>query len=289
MKISIKENQLLKLREGFQNSFSFETLSSIGGSGNIEEDNNARYEYCVKHLGEPVGEGSSRVVFTLTDGHILKLARKNSCTVAYITDGVGEEQNKQEYEIYKEMNTPILPKILYCDRNYYYMVCESVLPAKKEDFEKILGIPFNLFYAQNSEKVTDENSPNKGDVTIGFNKYFDGSKEGVKYAEGVTIMDVLEYFEANYVDESEYYDEEIENVIKSCEWLQELEEFIMNSDVTDFASLGNFGIVNRDGNPYIVLLDTGLNLDIWENGYWTNAYDDLQDKEKDYQSSNISY
>ena len=110
MKISIKENQLLKLREGFQNSFSFETLSSIGGSGNIEEDNNARYEYCVKHLGEPVGEGSSRVVFTLTDGHILKLARRSPYSAAYMIDGVGEEQNKQEYEVYKGMDTPILPK-----------------------------------------------------------------------------------------------------------------------------------------------------------------------------------
>lgn len=289
MKIRIKENQLLKLREGFQNSFSFETLSSIGGHGNIEDDNNARYEYCIKHLGEPVGEGSSRVVFTLTDGHVLKLARKNPYTFGNVSDGVGEEQNKQEYEVYKEMDTPILPKILYCDKNYYYMVCESVLPAKRVDFEKILGIPFDTFYTQNSKKVTDEKSANKGDITIGFNKYFDNLVTDKSYAEGVTVQDVLEYFESNYVDESEYYDEDIESVIKSCEWLQELEEFIMSSNVTDFSSLGNFGIVNRDGNPYIVLLDTGLNLDIWENGYWTNAYDDLQDKEKDYQSSNISY
>ena len=269
MKVKLKEEQLLPIREAYQNSFSFEELSSIGGSGEIEYDNFLRYEYCVKHLGNPVGEGSSRVVFTLTDGYVLKLAIRNNNTDCNIGEGIGEEQNRQEYELYKENDSPILPKILYCDKHYYFLVCESVLPAKKEDFEKILGIPFTIFYGQNSKKVTDPNSPNQGDETIGFNKYFDGSKENVKYAEGPTIMDILEYFESNYVDEAEYYDEDYEEVIKSCEWLQELEEFIMNTGITDFTSLGNFGVVNRDGKEQIVILDTGLNLETWGNYYWS--------------------
>ena len=122
MKVILDEKQLLPLAEAYQNSFSFEALSSIGGSGNIEEDNYDRYDYCVKYLGQPFAEGTSRVVFTLTDNFVLKLAKVDDYAGNMASEGTGEEQNKHGYELYQEIDNPLLPRILYCDKNYYYMI-----------------------------------------------------------------------------------------------------------------------------------------------------------------------
>jgi len=251
MKVKLKEEQLKLLGEGYQNSFSFEELSSIGNE-------KMRYEYCVKHLGNPIGEGSSRVVFTLTDNHVLKLAFKNQY-FSNLANGVGEKQNEQEFSLYNEFNTPILPKVLYCDKNYHYIVCENVLPAEPEDFEKILGIPFYHWYKQNST----------GNETIGFNKYFKNIKKENELYNEVSVLDVLEYLESNYAVDEPMYDEKIEYLIHSTTWFKELEEFVSESGISDYSDIENFGMVNRNGKEMIVLLDTGLNLNTWYK-YYTN-------------------
>ena len=270
MKVVLNENQLLPIREAFQNSFSFETLSSIGLNVDIEDGNRMRYEYCVKHLGEPIGKGSSRVVFTLSDNYVLKLAFNNPNA-----PGVGEiagiEQNKREYNVYKELDSPLLAKILYCDKNYFFIVCENVIPAEETDFEKYLGIPFSRTWKQNSQKepVYDAESGEfkNGDTTVGFNKYFDNIKREGELYGGETVYDILNYIDANYVLDEPMYDENIEEEINNSKWLTDLVDFVDATGTSDFCNIENYGIVNRDGKPMIVLLDTGLDLDVWEDIY----------------------
>lgn len=268
MKIVLHENQLLPIREAFQNSFSFETLSSIGLNASIENGNKMRYDYCIKHLGNPVGEGTSRAVFTLSDNYVLKLAFTNPSAIM-TSMAAGIEQNKREYNTYKEINSPLLPKIIYCDRNYFYIVCESVIPAEEIDFEKFLGIPFSRKWKQKSikEPIYDKETGKikKGDKTIGFNKYFNNLKNYNETYLGETVYDILNYIDTNYIQDEPIYDRNIENTIRNSEWLTELVSFIKTTGTSDFCDVENFGIVNRDGKPMIVLLDTGLDLDVWED------------------------
>ena len=49
--------------------------------------------------------------------------------------------------------------------------------------------------------------------------------------------------------------------------MKELKTFIMNTQIGDLTKPDNYGIVNRDGKPMIVILDAGMNLENWETYY----------------------
>lgn len=268
MKVVIKEHQLLPIHEAYQNSFSFGVLSKICSLHNLKGDNDVRYEYCVKHLGEPVSEGSSRAVFNLSDNYILKLAFNNPYMSYSVSVGAGQAQNKIEFETYKKLPedfSSLVARILYCDKNYNFMVCENVVPAEEIDFEKILGIPFTNVWRQNSFKTAEND--NEGDETIGYNKYFDNIKGEWEEYNGPSVYDILCYIETNYVLEEYSYDEEIEEIIRNSEWFTKLVDFVEFTQTSDFTSVENFGIVNRNGKTTLVLLDYGMNMDMWEKYY----------------------
>jgi hypothetical protein len=257
MKIIIKENQVKLLNEAMGSSFSFEELSSKMRPYEM-------YAYCIEHLGRPIGQGSSRCVFQLTDNHVLKLAfcDFNKC----VRNGAGEAQNKVEYERFLKFNSPLLPRVIYCDRNYHYIVCEQLLPAKNEDFEKILGIPFFNYWTHNS--IKEPHDYRNGDKTIGFNKYFDDNIEHNEPFHGFCFYDIVDYMSYKYVDKDEGYDDERYNkFIENSEWFSELLRLIKEANLCDFASKANYGLVNRDGKPTLVLSDAGLSLDVWSDYY----------------------
>lgn len=64
--IFINESQKKRLFEAYDGEFSFSELDRLNLNG--------MYDYCLKHLGEPCGSGSSRLVFMLSDNIVLKLA-----------------------------------------------------------------------------------------------------------------------------------------------------------------------------------------------------------------------
>ena len=254
--IKINEIQRDRLFEAYQEGFSFETLSMIG-NGSFPGDYNpeAQMRYCEKWLGEPVSEGSSRIVYTLSDNMVLKLA--NEC----YTDG-GIAQNRREFSLYQKINSPLLTRIFYHDKRFTYLVSESVLPCSVEDFEKILGIPYNHVYRQNSVKIPTSDG---GDYNIGFNKYFHNIKQPSEESE-VAISDILLYIEYRYVNRGKRIETDIEETIKKSKWLKELVKLVSKTKMTDL-SIDNFGLVNRDGKPMIVILDSGFNNRIWRQYY----------------------
>lgn len=259
--IKINESQKNRLFEAYREGFSFDTLSVLGGDAFSDwRDWEKQYEYCVKWLGEPDGFGSSRCVFTLSDNVILKLAMGG-----YRNAGV--EQNRLEYEMYNRYKSPLLARVYDADENFTYIVCENVVPAEDIDFEKILGIPIGNVWHQNSSKYKEPYG--KGDTTVGFNKYFHDIKKPYQEYEGITLYDVFCYLESNYVvnDDDSSDSEEIEEVIDNSEWLSALRDLVEETRMSDFCNVENYGMVNRDGKPTLVILDAGMNLDLWEKHY----------------------
>lgn len=263
-KIIINESQKRRIFEAYREGFSFDELTAIADEAFGKEDNSVpQMAYCRKWLGEPVSMGSSRCVFTLSDNIILKLAYGRKYQA-------GIDQNMMEYEIFERTKSPLLARVYDCDDNYTYLVCENVVPATDEDFEMVVGIPFYSHYHQNSTQQEDPASRHGGDRKIGFNEYFgDDIKQPIElYEGGACLTEIFSYIEEVDVLNSYYYDEKIEDIINNNEWLTELRRLVRECKFGDFSSnIGNFGLVNRYGQPNIVILDPGLTIGVFKKHY----------------------
>lgn len=126
--IRTDESKKHRITEAQDEQFSLDELSSLTSF-------NQRVNYCKQHLGFPIGNGSSRIVFQLDDEKCLKLAKNDK----------GVAQNDCEVDWYKQkMNC--FPKIYDADYdNSKWIVCEYVLPAKQQDFKHCLGITWLEF------------------------------------------------------------------------------------------------------------------------------------------------
>ena len=143
-------------------------------------------------------------------------------------------------------------KIFGNDDNYSYIICENVVPAQPIDFEKIIGLPFYDKHYQQS--YSD------------YVKYF-GKLKNVADKADFSVYEIVCYLEANYTIGEGYYNREIESHIMKNPWLKNLKKLIMDTQIGDLTKPENYGMVNRDGNPMIVVLDAGMNLENWETYY----------------------
>lgn len=80
-----------------------------------------------------IGDGSSRKVFDLNNGYVIKIAKNKA----------GIEQNKNEYKISISDNTALFAKVMYASENYEFIIMEK---AKKVS---------NIFYVWNYFGVTN--------------------------------------------------------------------------------------------------------------------------------------
>lgn len=257
--IKVNESQKNRLFEAYDNKFSFNELSKLGDEYFLNKGGSSvQFEYCVNHLGEPTFMGSSRCVFTLSDNIILKLAYGEKF------EG-GMYQNMIEYERFDKTKSKLFPAIYGHDENYTYLICENVVPAKAYDFEKIFGIPFYGKYLQNSVKKPNKNG--NGDAAIGFNKYFDNIKPHHEEYGGISIRSIVFYLEQKYCIGSSIYNKEIENIINNIQWFKELRNLVAETKLGDLSQVGNYGIVNRNGSLSIVILDSGMNMSVYNQFY----------------------
>ena len=267
--IKINESQRKRIFEAYSEGFSFENLTVIGkGQFAGEDHSKAQIKYCSDHLGMPDNFGTSRCVFTLSDNTVLKLA--------YGRADVGMVQNHFEADLFRKTNSPLLAKIYACDEeNYTWLVSEAVLPAREEDFEKIFGIPFGDEYKQNSRAMKKSFKYDKGDYDIGFNEYFDDIKPyNAERSDRFTMSRILRYIGDKYIHNFMLVDTSIGNMLSSDylqedlkKWVTELINLVKNENIADISKLENFGIVNRDGKPQVVLLDSGATMDIIKKYY----------------------
>lgn len=139
----------------------------------------------------------------------------------------GIAQNSAEDEPYISVS----PKIFDRDMDYKWLISEYVLPAKKQDFKECLGLTFEEFCSFLS--ASHKNHCN-----------------GRYYRQ---IMPREQYVE----------------LLDSNEDLYDFDEYIGNYQppLGDLMRIINYGMVLRSNTPTIVLLDTGLTEEIYDNFY----------------------
>lgn len=259
--VKINESQRRRLFEAYTEGFSFENLSIMGAGFGDNDGSDNQYKYCCHYLGEPVGKGTSRVIFTLGDNTVLKLA--------YGKRDAGIAQNRNERWLFEKTKSPILARVYASDEDgFTWLVSESVLPARPEDFEKVFGIPYTSEYKQKSIPMKRGFDDNKGDIDIGFDKYFDNIKYyGELREDEVNIRNIFGYMTDKIIKKRGYFNPRLTEVIRNSEWLKELGNLMSKTEICDVVNMNNYGIVNREGKEQIVILDSGFNLNVGAKYY----------------------
>lgn len=219
--ICITESQYEKLliKEAQDSAFSIKELSAI-------KSFRGRYNYCVQHIGNHIGKGSSRAVFQLSDEKVLKLAINEK--------GIAQNSQEGQKDYYLEQ-LEIVPRLFETDDDYKWIISEYVLPAKAQDFKACLDVDENTFYRF---------------IMTDWIERCGTSRDRQMYAYKMLPKD-------NYY---ELLDNE-----KLIPW----DDYIGNyrPPYGDMLGRRNYGMTMRDGKPTIVLLDNGLNDDIWNQYY----------------------
>lgn len=222
-KIVLKESEIRKLiqenihtciNEAMDDKFSFEELSSLTSFAQ-------RVKYCKEHLGFPIGNGSSRMVFQLDDEKCLKLAKNQK----------GIAQNGAEFD-WGAQSYDVVPNIYDKADDDGWIVSEYVLPAKAKDIKVCLGIDFQTFCSF---------------VRTAYSYY--------SY-KGRMLWGKMS-------------DEQFEDLLDKSEWLCNLYNYMADFQLPagDFERLVNLGLTQRDGQPHLVILDTGLTQAIYDEFY----------------------
>lgn len=138
LKLAIARN---KVKIELESSFSVEKLKDICRN---------HYAYGIKYLitdlinyadqslKEPIGRGSSRIVYRVNAKKVLKIAKNN----------LGLLQNQMELDVFTNPEAaPMVTKIYDYDANNSWIISEIVREIKShEEFEKLTGMAFIDFY-----------------------------------------------------------------------------------------------------------------------------------------------
>lgn len=142
----------------------------------------------------------------------------------------GIAQNQAEDDGYLQ-NIGLTPKIYQNDTDYKWLVSEYVLPAKPQDFKQCIGLSFEDFctFIRTSFKLRFN--------TRTFNSTF---------------------------SEEQYCD-----LVENNECCYNFDDYIGNFEppIGDLLRIANYGMVKRNGQIDIVLLDSGLTTEIFNNYY----------------------
>ena len=274
MKYIINEKQYKLLQEFMQDGFSFKKLDSIYFMCD-------KLRYCQKFLGNAIGSGTGRIVFDLTDDMVLKLSRSNNHT-----------QNESECRNIEQLSKKcdIFPKVYGHADDYSWIVCERVVQFHPADCNIVLGIPFSTNY-WNLKQYKDANVSNQTrynylskdskDYYSDLANYNDYSVQPVqqeteKLSSHCTLLGFISWACADItrklyackdaVDNSYY--EEFENMYlglmynnpnpKNGKWFKDLYKYLKLIGGEEDLIADNFGLAMRNGQPTIVILDTGF-------------------------------
>jgi hypothetical protein len=235
--IIITENQYEQLLndpllDDAHEDFSFNILKNYPWENCWELD-----AYCQRCGLTMLGRGAGRIVYALDDGLVMKIAN-GDC-----------EQNEYEVNVFTDLSDELkelVPVIFAYDKNHIrplWIVSERVLPAKYVDFKKILGIGFGDYYS--SQDIRDEEED-----LMTYNKY--PSKE---QNNELTITGLLDAFEEKSINGTPY-----KELINNNRWFYLLYYMLDYGYVSswELGIIENWGLVQRNGKPVIVILDIGI-------------------------------
>lgn len=162
--------------------------------------------------------------------------------LAWNTKGIA--QNQQEYTFSQENFVDVTPEVfdeMSDTENYFFITSEYVLPAKKNDFMHVFGITFEKF------------------TTLLYTVASWYNPKAYRFYQKLT-------------------DDEIEMLEDNNDNIKEYVDYVSNYQppIGDMVRLVNYGLINRDGQDYIVLLDSGLSEDIYNTYYKKNIYENIK-------------
>lgn len=143
----------------------------------------------------------------------------------------GLAQNNAETEEWKHKNYDIFAKVMDYDENGLWVVSEYVIPTKAEDFKHCLGMTFNQF---------------KDFIQTVYSQY--------AYQKTPHDMDYDTMYE----------------LAEQNETLWDLKQFLEDTQehaIGDMAAMRSWGLTMRDGKETLVLMDYGLNDEIFNKYY----------------------
>lgn len=186
-----------------------------------------KLKYCKQMLGPSFGSGSSRIIFEIDDNKVLKLAKNQK----------GLAQN--EFEDDTSRNSSAVVKVFDCADDYSWLVEENCVPAKEKDFEHVIGIPFETYCDL---------------VRWNYNSYSYRNKHIPLYT--------MSAWEAQKLTEQLYEQNEYN-------FVQQVMDLMGNYQLPcgDLTRISTYGMVNRDGTPEIIVLDSGLSEEILDTYY----------------------
>ena len=188
------------------------------------------YQYCTENLGTPIGKGSSRACFEYDNEIVIKIALNED----------GYRQNKTEIDYYlSHAKSPIIPKIYHYDKSkFQWIIIQKVMNFNSEEeceeaVREILGVT----YEEYSE-------------------------------DGVSLVDICDIMELIYNHNEEYADEDdllfVNNLMK-YRWFKALYQYICDNHGFIDISYGNIGVAETDNSKEIVLLDTGMDNNLYND------------------------
>jgi hypothetical protein len=186
-----------------------------------------KLKYCKQMLGPTFGSGSSRIIFEIDDNKVLKLAKNQK----------GLAQN--EFEEDTSRNSSAVVEVFDCADDYSWLVEENCVPAKEKDFEQIIGIPFETYCDL---------------VRWNYNSY--------TYPFRHLPLYTMSAQEAQKLTEQLYEQDEYNFVHQVMRLMGDYQ-----LPCGDLTRISTYGMVNRDGTPEIIVLDSGLSEEILDTYY----------------------
>jgi predicted nucleotidyltransferase len=186
-----------------------------------------KLKYCKQMLGPTFGSGSSRIIFEIDDNKVLKLAKNQK----------GLAQN--EFEEDTSRNSSAVVEVFDCADDYSWLVEENCVPAKEKDFEQIIGIPFETYCDL---------------VRWNYNSY--------TYPFRHLPLYTMSAQEAQKLTEQLYEQDEYNFVHQVMRLMGDYQ-----LPCGDLTRISTYGMVNRDGTPEIIVLDSDLSEEILNTYY----------------------
>ena len=188
--------------------------------------------YCKQYL-KHLGTGSARIVFLLPNGHALKLAYNSK----------GLAQNQAESGDYYKAQFDCFAKTFNSADDFKWTETELATKCKKSDFTELLGVTF--------EELQDM-------LVLLVRQHGRGTEFRYRgNASGRTDEDLRQQLDEYLEDYDNFF--------------YQINEFIGNygirESISDAFRLANWGIVMRDNERWLVIIDSGLNEEVFDDYY----------------------
>lgn len=188
-----------------------------------------RVKYCNSRL-KYLGQGSSRRVYMVDDEKCLKMAKNRK----------GIAQNIEEINLGNDIYAgSCFAKVYDYDQNGLFVEMELARKAKESDFERLAGIPFDCYcdlIVRTAINYLPNNCQSRNWVTSSMEDTY------------------------NYVMDN----------IDDFEFINQVIEYMYNFQVKaygDLQRISSYGVVKRNGQEELVIVDFGLTEDVFNNYY----------------------